>query len=111
MSLEKPGFTWRIARRGLVCAVLCLYPSSAKTPSGTAIEARLLTPISSYAARVGMPLEAIVTTPVCSTGEDELPEDAVVTGVVSKVHRVGLGLLYESASMAVDFNQLRFPDG
>jgi hypothetical protein len=111
MSLEKPGFTWRIALRGLVCAVLCPYPASAKAPSGTVIEARLLTPISSYAARVGMPLEAIVTTPVCSTGEDELPEDAVVTGVVSKVHRVGLGLLYESASMAVDFNQLRFPDG
>jgi LssY C-terminus len=111
MSLEKPGFTWRITRRGLVCAALCFYPASAKTPSGTAIEARLLTPISSYAARVGMPIEAIVTTPVCSTGEDALPEDAVVTGVVSKVHRVGLGLLYESASMAVDFNQLRLPDG
>ncbi|MGA3235726.1 MAG: LssY C-terminal domain-containing protein [Bryobacteraceae bacterium] len=84
---------------------------SAKTPSGTAIEARLQTPISSYAARVGMPLEAIVTTPVCSTGEDVLPEDAVVTGVVSKVHRVGLGLVHESASMEVDFNQLRLSDG
>jgi len=111
MSLEQPGFTGQIARRGLVCAALCLYPASAKAPSGTAIEARLLTPISSYAARVGMPLEAVVTTLVCSTGEDALPEDAVVTGVVSKVHRVGLGLLYESASMAVDFNQLRLPDG
>jgi hypothetical protein len=111
MSLEKPGFTGQIARRGLVCAALCLYPASAKAPSGTAIEARLLTPISSYAARVGMLVEAIVTTPVCSTGEDALPEDAVVTGVVSKVHRVGLGLLYESASMAVDFNQLRLPGG
>jgi hypothetical protein len=95
----------------LVCTALCLYPASAKAPSGTAIEARLLTPISSYAARPGMPLEAIVTTPVCSTGEDALPEDAVMTGVVSKVHRVGLGLLHETASMEVEFNQLRLPDG
>jgi hypothetical protein len=58
-----------------------------------------------------MPLEAVVTTPVCSTGEDAMPEDAVVTGVVSKVHRVGLGLLHETASMEVDFNQLRLSDG
>jgi len=111
MNLEKPGLNGQLARRGLICAVLCLYPASAKAASGTAIEARLLTPISSYAARPGMPLEALVTTPVCTTGEDALLQDAVVTGVVSKVRRVGLGLVYETARMEVDFNQLRLPDG
>jgi len=111
MSLERPGFTSQIARCGLVCATLFLYPALAKTPLGTAIQARLLTPISSYTARPGTPIEAIVSTPVCSAGEDALPEDAVLSGVVSKVHRVGLGLVHESASMEVDFNQLRLPDG
>ena len=58
-----------------------------------------------------MPLEAVVTTPVCSTGEDAPSQDAVVTGIVSRVHRVGLGLVHETASMEVEFNELRLPDG
>jgi len=111
MNLEKPGPTWQIARCGLVCITLCLYSASAKTPAGTAIQARLLTPISSYTARIGTPLEAILTTPVCAAGEDALPQDALLRGVVSKVHRVGLGLVYESASMEVEFNQLHLADG
>jgi LssY C-terminus len=111
MNLEKPGFTWRITRCGLVCLVCCFFSASAKTIEGTAIEARLLTPVSSYTARIGSELEAIVTTPICSSGEDTLPEDAVLRGVVSRVHRVGLGLLHETASIQVDFSELRMPDG
>jgi hypothetical protein len=111
MNLETPGFTSQIARCGLVCATLFCYPAPAKTLPGAAIEARLLTPLSSYTARAGTPVEAIVTTPVCSAEEDTLPEDAVLSGVVSKVHRVGLGLVHESASMEVEFNRLHLPDG
>lgn len=111
MYLEKPGFTWQITVCGLICVVFCFSPASAKAPDGTALEARLLTPLSSYTAHTGTEIEAVITTSVCSTGEDALPEDAILRGVVSKVHRVGLGLLYESARMEVEFSELRVPDG
>jgi hypothetical protein len=111
MNLEQPGFTWRITRHCLMCAVFSLDAAPAKTPSGTPVEARLLTPLSSYTARAGTELKAIVTTPVCPAGEDALPEGAVLSGVVSKVHRVGLGLVYETAGMQIEFREMRFPDG
>ncbi len=115
MNLENPGVTWRIVHCGLICAGLILYPASAKTPAGTppgtAIEARLLTPLSSYTARAGTPLEAVITTPICPTGDDALPEGAVLRGVVAKVHRVGLGLVHETAAMQIEFRELRFADG
>jgi hypothetical protein len=95
----------------LIFAAWCFCPAFAKTPLGTPLEARLQTPLSSYTARVGTTLEAIVTTPVCSAEEEPLPEGAVLRGVVSKVHRVGLGLVHETASMEVEFNQLLLRDG
>ena len=97
MNLEKPGLTGQLARCGLICAALCLYPASAKAASGTAIEARLLTPISSYAARPGMPLEALVTTPVCTTGEDLLPQDAFVVGRALQNQEITLRLRGDAA--------------
>jgi hypothetical protein len=106
------------AYRGLICALLGLgtgfFPAASaapKTPGGTPVEARLLTPISSYAARPGSRIEAAVATPVCPGGDDALEEGAILRGVVSKVHRVGMGLIHETAGMQLDFNELQLADG
>jgi LssY C-terminus len=106
------------ARRGLICALLGLgagfFPTASaapKTPAGTPVEARLLTPISSYAARPGLQIEAAVATPVCPGGDDALEAGAMLRGVVSKVHRVGLGLIHETAGIQLDFNELQLADG
>ena len=90
----------------LCCAWIC-------TVSGHAalVEARLLTPISSYSTKHGAPIEARVTTRLCSEDVNILPEGAVVRGVVEKIHGVGLGLLHETAGMQLEFNDLRLPDG
>ncbi len=85
--------------------------AASKKPPGTAVEARLLTPISSYTAKPGTEIEAIVTTSVCPAGDVALPPDAILRGVVSKVHRVGIGLLHETAGMKLEFRELSFPDG
>jgi LssY C-terminus len=118
MSREFFALSSQPARRGLVCALLGLgvvfFPAAdaaPKTPPGTPLEARLLTPISSYAARPGLQIEAAVATPVCPGGDDALEAGAILRGVVSKVHRVGMGLIHETAGMQLDFNELQLADG
>lgn len=117
MSRESSVLRSHPARRGLMCALLSLSAGTffgaraSSPPAGTAVEARLLTPISSYTAKPGSEIEAVITTPVCPAGNDALPSGAILRGVVKKVHRVGLGLLHETAGMRLEFRELIFSDG
>ncbi len=118
MSRELVTLSSLPARRGLVCALLCIgaslssaAPVAFKLPFGTAIEARLLTPVSSYRARPGMSIEAAAVTPVCSAGGDALLAGAIFRGTVAKVHRVGLGLVHETAGLELKFGEMLLPDG
>lgn len=96
----------------LVASVTCKpSPCAAPTVSGIPIEARLLTPLSSYTSKPGQQVEAVITTPVCPGGNDPEPSGAILEGVVTKVHRVGLGLLHETAQLRVEFPELITPDG
>jgi hypothetical protein len=85
--------------------------AAAESPHGTRIEARLLTPISTYSARPGLEIAATVATPICAGGASVLPEGTELRGVVKRVHKVGLGLVYESAGLKLEFTQLHLPDG
>jgi hypothetical protein len=85
--------------------------SAAQTLTGTALEARLLTPISTYSAKRGMQIAAAVTTPLCAGGVRVLPAGTELRGVVKRVHKVGLGLVHESAGLELEFTQLELPDG
>ncbi len=58
-----------------------------------------------------MKIEAVLTTPVCPTGDSALPAGAILRGVVAKVHRVGLGFVHETAGMQLEFSELQFGDG
>lgn len=78
---------------------------------GAQMEARLLTPISSYTAKAGTPIEALLTTRVCAQDGVALPEGVSMRGSVVKVHRVGLGLVHETAAMQLEFHELHLPDG
>ncbi len=104
----------RSARCGVICALLlpAVFGSAlSAVPPGKAVEARLLTVVSSYATKRGSPVEAVITTPLCGAPGDELPRGAVLSGRVTKVHRVGLGLIHETAGMKMEFNRLVLPDG
>src|SRR5208283_16851 len=108
------SFRARLTRRGvaaLACACLCGSLAAAESPQGTVIEARLLTPISTYRAKPGMEIAAAVATPLCAGGASVLPEGTELRGVVKRVRKVGLGLVYESAGLTLEFTQLDFPDG
>ncbi len=86
-------------------------PLVAQTAPATAVEARLLTPVSSYSSKSGAALSALVATGVCFADGSTLPEGVMVRGTVERVHKVGLGLIRETAGMAFDFTELRLPDG
>ncbi len=85
--------------------------TGAEAPHGTPLEARLLTPISTYSAKAGMKISAAVATPLCAAGVAVLPEGTELRGTVKRVSKVGLGLVHESASLQLEFTELRFPDG
>ena len=101
--------------RKLPCAAALLASAGlvyASTPgSGLRVEARLLHSISTYTTRAGATTEALVTTSLCRPDGSELPEGTTLRGVVKRVHRVGLGLVHETASLQLDFDRLHLPDG
>ena len=74
------------------------------------IEARLLTPISSYFSKPGAEVRTLVTTPLCFDG-GEIPEGVILRGSLLKVRRVGLGLVRETASVKLELPDLVLPDG
>jgi len=80
------------------------------TPPPTPIVARLLTPLSSYSSKGGDGIKAVVVSPVCFGGTP-LPPETTVRGVVKGVHRVGLGIAHETASIELAVYQVGLPDG
>src|ERR1035438_5587329 len=114
MSISRPRLPARLTRRSvasLAFAYLSVSLAAAESPHGTRIEARPSTPISTYSAKPGMEIAATVATPVCADGASMLPEGTELRGVVKRVHKVGLGLVYERAGLSLEFTQLHLRNG
>jgi LssY C-terminus len=74
--------------------------------SGDAAWVRLIQPISSYSSKRGDPVRAIVIeAPLCD-GVELLPQGTEISGTIEKVTRVGLGIVHESASIKLRFEDL-----
>jgi LssY C-terminus len=86
-------------------------PLAAQTAPPARIEARLLTPVSSYTSKSGADISAMLATRVCFADGSKVAEGATVRGRVQKVHKVGLGLIHETAGMTLVFDHLQLPDG
>lgn len=105
--LRLPPRALRCAFAGLAAMILAA-PGMADVAAGTVLEVRLLTSLSSYRTKTGAEVQGLVVSPGCPDG---LPPGTIARGVVKRVHKVGLGLIHESASMDIDFTELRLPDG
>jgi hypothetical protein len=78
--------------------------------NGDAMWVRLLQPVSSYSARRGDSVRAmIIESPQCD-GRDLLPIGTELEGTIRKVKRVGLGLVHETASIELNFERLDLDD-
>jgi hypothetical protein len=91
----------------------CLWPVLllAANAGGQTLGARLLTPVSTYHTQSGTEIRAQITTPLCRADGTELTDGYTLEGVASHIHKVGLGLIHESAGMQFDFRELHLPDG
>jgi hypothetical protein len=81
-------------------------------PAGTQLHIRLTAPVGTYASAVGEPIRAILIAPVAAAaGEILLPAGSSIEGTVKRVTRVGFGLIHETATLDLEFNDIRLPDG
>jgi hypothetical protein len=102
-----PGKSLRFSLLASILMLLGSGPLSATTR----LKVRLLTAVSSYHSKPGDAIQALVVPPACTEPVDAFPPETVIEGRVQSLHRVGLGLLHETARMRLDFSSLRFPDG
>jgi len=116
MSSNHRTLSGRLTRCRVAAAIVfaCIFPHTAfaaEPPNGIALEARLLTPISSYTARRNNRVTAVVATSICDGRDVVIPAGAELHGVVKRVHRVGIGLIHETAGLQLAFNELDYLDG
>jgi hypothetical protein len=97
-------------RRGILPILPLLGACALPAAPGLHVEARLLTPISSYSSKAGAEIRTLITTPLCYAG-GRIPEGVELRGSLVKVKRVGLGLIHETASIRAEFRELALPDG
>jgi LssY C-terminus len=91
LLLVTQAFTWR------------------EVPAGTALHVRLTDAVGTYASRPGSPVSAVLIAPVAITGGGVLPAGSILSGEVSSVQRIGLGVVRERASLTLDFHSLALP--
>ena len=73
-------------------------------PAGDTIRVRLTAPISTYNAKVGDPVHAVVTEDVMCGDETIFPVGSSVAGSVLSVRKVGLGFRHETAALQIGFH-------
>jgi hypothetical protein len=83
-----------------------------QTPAGTQLHVRLTSPISSYSSSVGDTVRGVLIAPINDdAGDVILPEGSTLSGAIKRVNRVGFGLVHETATLELQFNQIDLPDG
>ncbi|MGB8324698.1 MAG: LssY C-terminal domain-containing protein, partial [Candidatus Acidiferrum sp.] len=80
-------------------------------PAGKSFWIRLLDPVASYSSKPGATIRAIlIQSPECSDGP-VFPAGLELEGEVIAVHKVGLGIKHETASLEVQFDRLVTTNG
>jgi hypothetical protein len=96
----------------IVLILLVMYPGSGNAfgctqlPAGTPLWVRLSQPVSSYSAKPGMSVSGFLLASLTCDGVAILPTRVPVEGRVVSAHRVGLGLVRETASLEIEFSRI-----
>src|SRR5256884_656942 len=105
-----------VARRGLLAALACLFLSPAfSSPAfasceyviaGKSFWIRLIDPVASYSSKLGTTVRAVlIQSPECDS-RPVFPAGLEVLGTISKIRKVGLGFIHDSAYVEIQFNHL-----
>jgi hypothetical protein len=74
-------------------------------PAGQSLWIRLADPITTYSAKAGDRVHAILTQNLVCDGEIVLPMGAAIDGMVLKNRKVGWGIRHETAALELEFDQ------
>jgi hypothetical protein len=105
-----------VARGGFLAALACLFLSPAfSSPAFSSCEyvtagksfwIRLLDPVASYSSKTGTTVRAfLIQSPECDS-RPVFPVGLEVVGTISKIRKVGLGFIHDSAYLEIHFNHL-----
>jgi hypothetical protein len=106
----------RVARGGFLAAFACFLLSLAfSSPAfasceyviaGKSFWVRLLDPVASYSSKTGTTVRAVlIQSPECDS-RPVFPAGLQVVGTISKVRKVGLGFIHDSAYVEIQFEHL-----
>lgn len=102
-------------RHGITCVVLFACTKAALgqvvLPASTPIEIRLTARVSTRSSKTETPVHAILSAPVMLGNSIVLPLGSRAEGKVVHVTRVGLGIVHEKSSIAVQMERIILPDG
>jgi LssY C-terminus len=95
-------------KRGLALVWVMLAAGTAfacdQLPAGQSLWIRLAAPITTYTARVGDPVHAVLTQDLVCDNEIILPMGADIEGVVRSKRKVGWGIRHETAALELEFH-------
>jgi LssY C-terminus len=74
-------------------------------PAGQSLWIRLTSPVSTYTAKPGDPVHAVLTQDLACENEVLLPMGTHVEGLVRSKRKVGWGIHHETASLELEFNR------
>jgi hypothetical protein len=74
-------------------------------PAGQVLWVRLAAPVSTYTAKTGDAVHAVLTQDLVCDNETVLPMGAVIDGVVRSRRKVGWGIRHETAVLELEFNR------
>ena len=95
----------------LALFLVCALPWSMSGAGNPALNVRLTTSLTSYDGGANVQFSSVAIAPYLQNGVVKIPAGAVVRGVVTKTKRVGLGLIHERATLALEFREYELPDG
>jgi len=82
-----------------------------QAPAGTELHVRLVTPVGSYASRAGDPVSAVLIAPVTVDDQIILPQGSMLSGRVQRVAKIGFGIVHETATLVLNFDEVTLPEG
>ncbi len=88
----------------LACASTSAFACD-QLPAGQSLWIRLAAPVSTFTARAGDPVHAILTQDLVCDNEILFPMGTVIEGVVRSKRKVGWGIRHETAALELEFNR------
>lgn len=94
----------------LACAATMAFACD-RLPAGQSLWVRLAEPVSTYTAKTGDSVQAVLTQDLVCDNEILLPMHTSIVGVVRSKRKVGWGIRHETAALELEFNRAILREG